>query len=126
MKNIYLVLLFLTITFGCKAQQRTQLNDYTTEIIGTWISNDDLNYKREFTNNGICKDYSENVLVSTFSYSIGSSCENENTVDFIYLQLIDEDDDVYCFEINGINENDSNILSLTGLMRGKIQLYTKE
>ena len=118
--------MLLSITYGCKAQSQLQISNYNTEIIGTWVSNEDFSYKRVFTSNGICNDYSEEELVSTYTYNISTSCEEENTLGFIYLNLIDEDNDKYCFEINAINENNSNVLSLTGLMRGKIQLYTKQ
>ena len=125
LKLITLIML-LSITYSCKAQSQLQISNYNTEIIGTWVSNEDSSYKRVFTSNGICNDYSEEELVSTYTYNISTSCEEENTHGFIYLNLIDEDNDKYCFEINAINENNSNVLSLTGLMRGKIQLYTKQ
>ena len=135
MKNIKLIIItiVISITYSCKAQQisgvQQQITIYNNEIIGTWVSNNDPTYKRVFTNNGtgkICKDYSNGELTSTYTYTIATSCGEENAQGFIYLKLVDEDSDEYCFEINGINENNSNILSLTGLMRGKIQLYTKE
>lgn len=133
MKQIIILISLLLTFYSCKAQQiksvEQQITSYNNQIIGTWVSNDDPSYKRVFTNNNngkICKDYSNGELTGIYSYLIATSCLDEGAPAFIYLKLVDEDNDEYCFEINGINENNSNILSLTGLMRGKVQLYTKE
>lgn len=134
MRNIKLIIIItIMLSFNCQAQQVTstqrQINNYNNQLIGTWTSKNDTSYKRIFLENGnvkLCKDYINGELIDTYNYTVLTSCGNENTQGFIYLKLTDEDNVEYCFEINAVNQNNNKILSLTGLNRGEIYLYTKQ
>jgi len=104
-------------------------NDLNQEIIGVWVSQDDLNYKREFILiNGVktCNEYYENQLQDSHEYLISNTCNNENNPDSIYLSIITNLMDKECFEINAINYDNNNIMSIINLQTGKIELYNKQ
>ena len=83
--------------------------------------------KIEFLPNGQVKRYEDNVLLYTDTYSISNTCNGyANNDRSLFLKQIDsEDGDEYCFIINGINENNSGILSLTTSRQGKLIVYIR-
>jgi hypothetical protein len=93
-------------------------NNPDQEIIGTWISEDDSNWKIEFKTNGKCYWYYTGDDTEIFTYSISSTspqCGYDVKVDLQnpkhYLSLIDQEDgEEYCYEILGVN-NESLSLS---------------
>ena len=89
-KNNLIILCVLGFIFSCKAQsQLDRLDNYTNEIVGNWVSEDDSSNKIEFTSNGVYKIYNEADLEGTFTYSLVTSCEsNSNNGYDIYLKLI--------------------------------------
>lgn len=121
--NILFTLCMLTT---CKGQTPLQLQQtYITEIIGTWESNDEPGHKLEFLTKGRLKIYSNNELIDTINYSVVISC-NGNTISNVnmFLKFEDGDGDVGCDIINAINNENSNILSIT-TEQGKLETYTK-
>ncbi|WP_298515163.1 hypothetical protein [uncultured Kordia sp.] len=125
MKYIKLILLFsLILTIECKAQQ-AQVN-IDTEIIGTWVSEDDPKIKLVFNSDGQCLEYYDSVLSDTFSYSISNQCEEELDVNTWFLKMIDSEDlDEYCYELYGANYDNNNTLSMRFMGNGKIYVYNK-
>jgi len=124
-KNIYkikillplIVIIFITFAFiKLEVQQTPQ-----QKIIGTWVWENDTTFKITFTSSNQRQEYSNNQLVGTNSYSISHSCGTNSDPKFYFLKITDEDGREYCFEINGINANNSGILSLTSMLNGKKQ-----
>ena len=107
-KIIIIALFLVTITFSCKAQQ---ISEYSTKIIGTWID-EDSSYKLVFLTSGICKEYENSELISTYSYKIkNENCKNFQAANTIYLEWIDnEDNKITCFEVLNITENSLSIM----------------
>lgn len=128
--QIIVIIVLFTALISCKAQsQLAQINTNNTEIVGTWVSENDSTYKIEFTSNGIQKEYINNVTQQeTNSYEIVSSCgaNTNNDVD-LYLKRYTSSSDFVCDIINNIstNQNGETILSITS-ERGKLELYIKQ
>ena len=128
MKTIKLVLLicYIGVTFNCKAQQLQEAN-LETNIIGTWILNDDPKVKYIFTSGGKFLQYYNNELMFTScTYSIGTSCKGQTlTGNYdIFLRITStsiEFGDTTCYIINTINTDSSGVitLSLTSAGRGR-------
>lgn len=129
-KSILLISLF-TFQFGFYSVKPNQ--DPNQEIIGTWISADDPTQKWVFNDSkNSCVWYTNNESTESFNYSISySSPQCGLPVDVnnetIYLKLIDrKDGGEYCYEINGVNYDNSGILSITFLGTNKLFLFKKE
>lgn len=141
MKKKYIILTFVLISsilvFGysnfneilnSKLIPSELINDPETEILGFWFLEDDPSTKIEFTIDGHIKSYTDNQLESTDLYQITSSCDGEVLPsNRKFLKIIDSNDNsVFCSIINGINKNNSNILSLTTSNQGKIVVYIRQ
>lgn len=134
MKTLKLILLmcFICVTFNCKAQQIQEPN-LATNIIGTWILDDDPKVKFVFTSGGKNLQYYNNVLSdNTYTYSIGTSCKGETlTGNYdIFLRIVDtnvEFGDTTCDFLNGIHTDSRGVttLSLTS-ERGELEVFTKQ
>ncbi|WP_430410989.1 hypothetical protein [Kordia sp.] len=123
MKNI-IILFTLVLTLGCKAQQ-AQPNIHT-EIISTWVSEEDPKIKLVFNTNGQCVEYYDSVLSGTFSYTISHECGEESNTNTWFLKMIDSEDlDTYCYELYGANYDNNNTLSMRFMGNGKIFVYNK-
>jgi hypothetical protein len=87
---------------------------------------DDQNNKIEFTTDNHVKIYIDNVLETNDTYSISDSCDGvSGSNGGLYLQVTDsEDGTVDCSIINGINANNSNVLSLLG-SNGQLTVYRR-
>lgn len=124
-----LIFMLASFLFNCKAQQIQQPN-LESEIIGTWISNDDSTYKIVFTQNGYERSYHNNILSSTFIYSITTQCNGQTLTESydIFLKVVDADDsEVYCHFLNGIHTDENGVKTLSiRTERGKLELYTKQ
>jgi len=114
-QTLLLVIITVSMSYGCKAQQiisaQQQINTYSSAIIGTWIDEEDNNYKLEFLSNGTCKEYDGSVLITTYNYSIvNSNCGDFNSSSSFYLKWIDTEDlQTTCLEILNITDD---VLSL--------------
>lgn len=101
------------------------ISQINQEIIGIWINEDDLSYKLEFLDNGVLKEYVNNQLVATLAYSISHSCETTSDPSFEFLKKIENDGSTYCYEINGINIDNSGILSIRSMENGKLYIFNR-
>ena len=95
------------------------------EILGTWINEQDTSYKLVFLNTGILKEYVNDELMGTLNYSISHRCGSENDSNAEFLKKTESDGSTYCFEINGINVNNSGILSIRSMENGKLYTFNK-
>ena len=103
-------MVFIT-TYTCKSQQLQQ--NGSTEIIGTWIAEDDSKVKLYFRTNSQCLDYYGGTLSDTFDYSISHQYGTDIDLSAWLFKMIDqEDSSVRCYEIYGANMGGNNILSL--------------
>ncbi|MCW1147197.1 hypothetical protein [Flavobacterium lacisediminis] len=140
MKNKYIILLFMLTTsilvFGFSGykfiNKKTNENliiteDPETEILGFWVLENDPSTKIEFTIDGYIKSYTDNQLESTDLYQITNTCEGETlSNNEKFLKIIDSNDaSIFCSIINGVNANNSNILSLTTSNQGKLVVYIR-
>ena len=122
--NIIIFTLFTVISFNCKAQQISE-NQYASKILGTWVLEEDTNNKLEFTSNGLCKVYENNILNTTYQYSfVTTNCKNYSESNIIYLKWIDLDDfEVSCLEVSGMT---IDTLSLMIIDSAQILYYNKQ
>lgn len=101
-----------------------------TNIVATWISEEDGKSKWIFAKNGICYWYYSKNLVSTFTYSLSNTtpqCGSNVLVDTAkktsYLQLTDSmNHSRICYEINGVGK----VLSLMALNSGKTLIFNRQ
>lgn len=127
-----LLLVIIGFIYGCKGQSQSQrVISYKSEIIGTWVSQDDPSYRMEFTNQGKQREYIDGQLQKEeYVYSIETSCNSNSNNGFdIYLkrrQTSDDLNDYACDIINNLTTDASSIciLSITN-DRGQLELYTK-
>ena len=123
------ILLTSTISYNCKAQEsidiQEQISTYSTQIVNTWVDEDDSNYKLVFLANGTCKEYENNELLTTYNYSIVSNnCCDFSATNTIYLKWIDtEDSQTTCLEILNITDD---TLSLMIIDRAKRLFFNKQ
>ena len=107
------------------------LIDERNNIIGTFVSEEDLKWTVEFSSNGKCYDYYDGTLVATSSYSLSNATpqcgtnvlvdENQKTS---YLSLTDDTDGIsICYAINGVT---SSMLSLTAVPTQQLLLLTRK
>lgn len=108
-------------------ENKKVLQDPETEILGFWVLENDSSTKIEFTIDGYVKTYVDNQLESTDLYQITNSCDGETlSNNEKFLKTIDSiDNSVFCAIINGVNVNNSGILSLTTANQGKLVVYIR-
>lgn len=94
-----------------------------TRILGKWYRDEDRTSYWIFKKDGKVYFYEEGVLNAKSTYSISHSCGDNSDLKFEFLKIVDEDGSEYCSEINGINENNSGILSLTSMQNLKVALF---
>ncbi len=128
-KNYLGIISFLTFLFflsNCKVNAQI---DYSKEIIGIWVSEDDEKWKIEFKPNGERIDYYEDELIDNSSYFITNKCgEYIRTNNELFLKWIDSDNIEICLLLNNIDTNNANkktILSIT-TEKGQLETFIKE
>ena len=130
-KSISIVLLLLIATSILYSFSKNQFNDgqqTKDEIIGTWISEKDTNWKMEFTRTNNCYWYYKNNITKTFTYKISkNSCNNEFDSEYEYLKL-NKTSKIHCYAINGITKDDDGkiYLSLEYDGRPRPMLFVKK
>lgn len=103
--GLFIVIIVLGFTVF-KTLQEDQL------IVGTWVEvNSSFESRWVFYENGICEDYAENKIFETYNWTIETTspqCGQEVKTGglFSYLKLVNVDDnsDVYCYEITNLGE----------------------
>lgn len=127
MKKYFLI--FVITLMSCNFYGNKNVIDvknvaYTNpKIIGTWYSDTDRTTKWVFKDDSKVYCYEEGVLSVIYSYSISHDCEGNSDTKFEFLKLVNEDGVTFCYEINGINENNSGILSLTYMNNMQVSLF---
>lgn len=99
------------------------LSSFTTpeeDIIGTWVSEEDSNWKIKFNDDGTCLWYYTNEITDTYTYTITTTTpqcgyEVKTGSEYYYLKLIDADGGENCYEILGV---DSLSLSISTISLG--------
>lgn len=130
---LIIILLLSLITYGYVNKAKNNYFLYKIQepieqrILGVWEMENSPTNRIEFLTNGQLKYYEDNVLLYTDTYSISNICEGFQSNDNrLYLKQIDsEDGTIFCFLINGVNENNSEILSLTTSNQGKLLIYKR-
>jgi len=108
-----LAIFFFVVFYACKAQSQLELiSNHNSQIIGTWEEEEDNNYKLVFSANGTCKEYENNELITTYTYSIVSSnCNDYSSSNSIYLRWLDEEDSqASCLEILNITDDTLSLM----------------
>jgi hypothetical protein len=122
-KTLFL-LLFLGLTFGCKAQQAQP--NIQSKIVASWEAEDDLKVKLVFNGNGVYTEYYNNELINTYSYTISHQCNSEHELKAWFLKAIDQSDlTVRCYELYGADVDNNGVLSMRDMITGKIFVYNK-
>ncbi|WP_281756620.1 hypothetical protein, partial [Neptunitalea chrysea] len=99
--------------------------DIAQKIKGTWISQDDTNFKVVISNTTY-KVYSVGELTSTYEYVIGPQCGVETDFNANFLKLTDASGYVQCYELYGADANGNGVLSMRYLGNGKIFVFNKQ
>lgn len=107
-------------------ETKTETPDIQTKILGKWYRDEDRSSYWEFKNDGKVYFYEDGVLNTKSTYSISHNCAQNSDPKFEFLKIIDEDGSEYCSEINGINENNSGILSLTSMQNLEVVLFVND
>lgn len=114
----------MIITYSCRAQQINE-SQYSTNIVGTWILEEDSNNKLVFTSNGLCKVYEAGTLENTYEYSFqDNNCQNYSASNTVYLKWKDVHTlEFTCIEVSGMT---NNTLSLMLIDNAKILYYNRQ
>ncbi|WP_347175205.1 hypothetical protein [Polaribacter uvawellassae] len=109
MKNKKFSILILSVVIATIIYSFTTIktNQSTKDkIIGTWVSDKDINSKWVFSLDNTCKRYYNGVLLNTYSFSITNySCNNELDSKYEYVKLLKSNQKTYCYAINGITKD---------------------
>ena len=119
-------ILIVTIIYSFKVIKTNQSTK--DKVIGTWISDKDINSKWFFSANNTCKRYYNGTLLNTYSFSItDNSCNNEFDSKYEYLKLSKNSQKTYCYAINGITiDGNDTYLSLEFDGNTKPMLFKKQ
>lgn len=122
------LLLSTAVLFGLLSFKISTNSNET--IIGSWVSESDINSKLVFTSDGKCKEYYENELQDTYSYQIANTtpqCGIDVPIDqytsYLKMTNISDSSDVYCYEINGIT---TSSLSIRLIGNGGALIYDRQ
>ncbi len=97
-----------------------------TQIIGTWVSQTNPDYKLEFSDNGICKYYYIGKEYKKCIYQISTSYDKNSEDRSLILKMSDENGDVLdYYELKDIDQSNEDILVLGDVEKGKEYLYDK-
>lgn len=128
-KNTTVLTLVVIISIALYSFSVIQVNNPQTkdEIIGTWISEKDSNWKIEFTTTNNCYWYYENSKTETFTYYLSNEKGGESS-DGSYLKLKDiNSSDIYNYYIHGITEESGDVyLSLEYDGKPRPMMFKKE
>lgn len=112
------------------AQEDPEVQSAKSEILGEWVREDCSNCKLVFTENMTEKYYIDGELIWKHQYDISRVCSDKNKVkgmdDKLMLLNYDENGEkISCDIIQAINNNNSNILSITTENQGKNIVYKR-
>lgn len=125
---LIIILIVTSVLYSFSKKQINNNQQSKDEIIGTWTSEKDTNWKIEFTKENKCYWYYENRKTNTFTYSISKySCNSEYDSEYEYLKL-NKTSKIHCYAINGIAQDDDGKIYLSLEYDGKPRpmLFVKE
>ncbi len=127
--NIKTLILLLILTVALYSFSTIQSANQQTkdEIIGTWVSQKDINWKMKFTNTNKCYWYYENTKTDDFTYTLNNySCNNELDSEYEYLKIV-KFSKIHCYAVNGITTYNGEIyLSLEYDGKPRPMIFKKE
>ncbi|MDO6389918.1 hypothetical protein Q4E40_07250 [Pontibacter sp. BT731] len=115
--------------FSSLGSDRNSIVQDSIKILGTWLSEEDKNWKLVFTSDGKCIQHYGDEVISTENYSISNTspqCGLEFTVDAnsTFLQLINVgDESTICYYITGLSDE---YLTLSVVGRGGVLAFFKK
>lgn len=98
-----LILFGYTYSYGQRISSKIK-----EDIIGTWIPDEDgVDYRWEFSQDGICKRYSQGNVLLTFNYTVTIELSLDGTLKFNVLELVNVNDleDKYTYTANIVDNN---------------------
>ena len=96
------------------------------EIIGAWVSQENPEYKLEFFQNGICKDFYANQEHKQYHYTISTECDENSAYRSLFIKIIDDEGFFSkCYELKGVNENNDGILVISDTQTAEEYKYTR-
>jgi len=100
--------------FSAPKSTTAQTTNLNQEILGTWHLEGSPADTYEYLNNGVKNTYSNGTLVSSSFYEICTTCSGTPSDDPTdrFLKEMDADGFEKCYFINGINVDNSAIMSL--------------
>jgi len=105
------------------------ITSFTTpknEIVGTWVSQTNPDYKLEFSENGICKYYYIGKEYKKCGYHISAMYAKNSDDHSLFLEMSDENGDtVDCYELKEVDEKAKDILVLGDMEKEEQHLYNK-
>ncbi|WP_046754896.1 hypothetical protein [Kordia jejudonensis] len=96
------------------------------QIVGTWVSQTNPDYKLEFSKNGVCKYYYVGKEYKKCAYHISSAYNKTNENRSLIIEMSDENGEMLdYYELKDMNENNNDILVLGDIEKGEEYLYDK-
>ncbi|WP_156168360.1 hypothetical protein [Kordia zhangzhouensis] len=96
------------------------------EIIGTWVSEQNPDYKLEFMQNGVCRDFYANKPHKNYVYTISTQCNENSAYRSLFVKIEDEEGFFSkCYELKGVNEQNNGILVLGDTEKDEEYRYSK-
>ena len=126
--NKLIIVLIVLFNINCKSQIISTQNNFSQDILGTWVSSGDNLWSVVFTNDSKRIDYYDNEQIDIYNFSIENSCGENQNKNLTYLKVTEDDGNnsfTKCYEIISINYNNNGKLSIMDLDRGKIFLFDK-
>ena len=123
MRKIYLAALYAIVLLSFKRVEHDCTPNTEEIIIGTWVSDDDPNWKRVFDNLGKCTDLYTGGAPEEYYYSIIKEIINGENYETLKLINVNDNSDIYLYDINTI---DNNTLVLEYLENNKLMYFTKQ
>ena len=122
MKYLIVIALSFAIIFVSCAIMISQNGDDLSKIQGSWVSEEDSNWKLIFSGDKVISTYGiEELRKCTFSISKKSCDTTYSSLELTYMKHLCEDD-MWCFEIYGITDT---VLSYRETSTGRLNVFKK-
>lgn len=96
------------------------------EIIGTWVSKENPNYRLEFSENGICRDYYGGNVDKKYVYSISTTCGDNSAYRSLFIKIADQEGFFSkCYELKSVNKDNDGMLIIADTEKDEEYYYTK-